>query len=80
MEEIVPLEIPPEAKKAIAKEMLKSQVFDKFMASKFATVKRYGAEGAESMVAFFQELFFLSAKGFSIYKRNPIFCINSICR
>lgn len=59
------MEVPTQAKRAIAEELLKSQVFDKFMASKFATVKRYGAEGAESMVAFFQELFHLSAKGFS---------------
>jgi probable 2-oxoglutarate dehydrogenase E1 component DHKTD1 len=68
MEETVPVEVPPQAKKAIAEELLKSQVFDKFMASKFATVKRYGAEGAESMVAFFQELFHLSAKGLLVYK------------
>jgi len=63
MEETIPMEIPPQAKKSIAEEMIKSQVFDRFMASKFATVKRYGAEGAEAMSAFFQELFHLSSKG-----------------
>ncbi|XP_059479567.1 probable 2-oxoglutarate dehydrogenase E1 component DHKTD1 homolog, mitochondrial [Neocloeon triangulifer] len=62
MEETVPMDIPLEAKRAIAEEMIKSQAFDRFMASKFATVKRYGAEGAEAMVGFFQELFFLSAR------------------
>ena len=37
----------------IATEMLKSQAFDNFLATKFVTVKRYGGEGAESMMAFF---------------------------
>lgn len=34
-----------------------SQEFDHFLATKFATVKRYSAEGAESMMGFFFELF-----------------------
>ncbi|XP_058809659.1 probable 2-oxoglutarate dehydrogenase E1 component DHKTD1 homolog, mitochondrial [Phymastichus coffea] len=50
-----------ETRRAIAKEMLKSQAFDKFLGVKFVSVKRYGAEGAESMMAFFHELFRLSA-------------------
>lgn len=33
------------------------------MATKFATVKRYGGEGAESMMGFFHELLKLSAYG-----------------
>lgn len=33
------------------------QEFDHFLATKFATVKRYGGEGAESMMGFFHELF-----------------------
>lgn len=32
------------------------------MATKFATVKRYGGEGAESMMGFFHELFQQAAK------------------
>ncbi|MEQ2194693.1 putative 2-oxoglutarate dehydrogenase E1 component DHKTD1, mitochondrial, partial [Xenoophorus captivus] len=35
--------------------------FDHFLATKFATVKRYGGEGAESMMGFFYELFHQSA-------------------
>lgn len=31
------------------------------MATKFATVKRYGGEGAESMMGFFHELFKMCA-------------------
>ncbi|PIO34739.1 hypothetical protein AB205_0089000 [Aquarana catesbeiana] len=31
--------------------------FDHFLATKFSTVKRYGGEGAESMMGFFHELF-----------------------
>ena len=39
----------------MAKEMLKSQNFDHFLATKFASVKRYGGEGAEGMMGFFTE-------------------------
>lgn len=35
--------------------------FDHFLATKFSTVKRYGGEGAESMMGFFYELFNQSA-------------------
>uniref|UniRef100_A0A8C5H4P2 2-oxoadipate dehydrogenase complex component E1 n=1 Tax=Gouania willdenowi TaxID=441366 RepID=A0A8C5H4P2_GOUWI len=47
----------PEEKRRLAKIMLESQEFDHFLATKFATVKRYGGEGAESMMGFFSELF-----------------------
>ncbi|XP_072291457.1 2-oxoadipate dehydrogenase complex component E1 [Eucyclogobius newberryi] len=46
-----------EEKIQLAKIMLESQEFDHFLATKFATVKRYGGEGAESMMGFFYELF-----------------------
>uniref|UniRef100_A0A8D0C110 2-oxoadipate dehydrogenase complex component E1 n=1 Tax=Salvator merianae TaxID=96440 RepID=A0A8D0C110_SALMN len=46
-----------EEKKYLSKLMLESQEFDRFLATKFATVKRYGGEGAESMMGFFHELF-----------------------
>lgn len=42
--------------------MLKSQVFDNFLANKFSGVKRYGGEGAESMMAFFSEFFQLASE------------------
>lgn len=45
----------------LAELLLKSQAFDNFVAKKFPTVKRYGAEGAESMMAFFDELFLQSS-------------------
>ncbi|XP_054712034.1 2-oxoadipate dehydrogenase complex component E1-like isoform X2 [Uloborus diversus] len=44
-------------RKEIANELIKSQVFDNFLATKFTSVKRYGGEGAESMMAFFLEIF-----------------------
>ncbi|XP_015428889.1 PREDICTED: probable 2-oxoglutarate dehydrogenase E1 component DHKTD1, mitochondrial [Dufourea novaeangliae] len=50
-----------ETRLAIAKEMLKSQAFDNFLAIKFVSLKRYGGEGAESMMAFFHEFFQLCA-------------------
>lgn len=40
----------------LAKSLAQSQAFDHFLAKKFSTVKRYGAEGAESMMAFFDEM------------------------
>ena len=39
-----------------AKYLLQSQAFDVFLAKKFGSVKRYGAEGAESMFVFFDEM------------------------
>ncbi|XP_016322301.1 probable 2-oxoglutarate dehydrogenase E1 component DHKTD1, mitochondrial [Sinocyclocheilus anshuiensis] len=50
-----------EERRQLAKLMLESQEFDHFLATKFATVKRYGGEGAESMMGFFCELFRSSA-------------------
>ncbi|XP_048465966.1 2-oxoadipate dehydrogenase complex component E1-like [Rhincodon typus] len=49
--------LTPEEKRHLAKLMLESQEFDHFLATKFSTVKRYGGEGAESMMGFFHELF-----------------------
>lgn len=42
-----------EKRKKIAEILLRSQAFDNYLAAKFSTVKRYGGEGAESMMAFF---------------------------
>ena len=44
-------------KRSLALEMLKSQTFDNFLATKFQSVKRYGGEGAEAMMGFFTQLF-----------------------
>lgn len=46
-----------EEKKHLAKLLLECQEFDHFLATKFSTVKRYGGEGAESMMGFFHEMF-----------------------
>ncbi|XP_058443046.1 probable 2-oxoglutarate dehydrogenase E1 component DHKTD1 homolog, mitochondrial isoform X2 [Malaya genurostris] len=48
-------------KREIAELLLKSQIFDNFLASKFPTVKRYGGEGAESIMAFYRQLFISAA-------------------
>ena len=45
-----------DSKICLAKHLTRSQAFDNFLAKKFATVKRYGAEGAESMMAVFDEI------------------------
>uniref|UniRef100_A0A2K6KTM7 2-oxoadipate dehydrogenase complex component E1 n=1 Tax=Rhinopithecus bieti TaxID=61621 RepID=A0A2K6KTM7_RHIBE len=50
-----------EERKHLSKLMLESQEFDHFLATKFSTVKRYGGEGAESMMGFFHELLKMSA-------------------
>ncbi|XP_001650884.2 probable 2-oxoglutarate dehydrogenase E1 component DHKTD1 homolog, mitochondrial [Aedes aegypti] len=49
-------------KKEIAELLLKSQAFDNFLATKFPTVKRYGGEGAESIMAFYRQLFLCAAE------------------
>jgi len=48
--------ITVEEKRAIITEMIKFQEFDRFMNVKLPAIKRYGGEGAESMVAFFQNI------------------------
>lgn len=45
----------------LAHTLLHSQVLDKFLSVKFATVKRYGGEGAETATAVLTELLRLSA-------------------
>uniref|UniRef100_A0A8D3BR81 2-oxoadipate dehydrogenase complex component E1 n=1 Tax=Scophthalmus maximus TaxID=52904 RepID=A0A8D3BR81_SCOMX len=60
-EELKQKSFSPEERRQLAKIMLESQEFDHFLATKFATVKRYGGEGAESMMGFFYELFHQSA-------------------
>lgn len=44
-------------KREIATLLIKSQAWDNFLATKFPSVKRYGGEGAEAMMAFFRQLF-----------------------
>ncbi|EFA05916.2 probable 2-oxoglutarate dehydrogenase E1 component DHKTD1 homolog, mitochondrial [Tribolium castaneum] len=61
LEQLVPEEIDTETKLRLATELLRSQNFDNFLANKFTGVKRYGGEGAESMMAFFSEFFRLAA-------------------
>ncbi|CAG2255189.1 DHKTD1 [Mytilus edulis] len=62
--------IPDERKADLAKLMLKCQAFDHFLANKFTTVKRYGGEGGESMMAIFDEIFSYSSQGkFTTVKR-----------
>lgn len=59
MDEVVTIEDRLKA----AEDMLRSQTYDNFLATKFQSVKRYGGEGAESMVVFFTEVFKSIAKG-----------------
>ena len=57
------IDFSSERKKAIAERLIKCQTFDRFLAKKFGTVKRYGAEGAESMMPFFDEVLSRCSKG-----------------
>ncbi|XP_059615190.1 probable 2-oxoglutarate dehydrogenase E1 component DHKTD1 homolog, mitochondrial [Phlebotomus argentipes] len=54
--------LPNSEKREIAELMIKSQAWDNFLATKFPTVKRYGGEGAETMMAFFRQILKLSAQ------------------
>ncbi|KAI8381129.1 oxoglutarate dehydrogenase, E1 component [Radiomyces spectabilis] len=49
-------------KKRIHELLAKSEIFDHYLAKKFPNVKRYGLEGAESMMVALDRLFELSAK------------------
>ncbi|KAG5879110.1 hypothetical protein JTB14_031658 [Gonioctena quinquepunctata] len=62
LEKLPTNKITDNKKITIATELLKSQCFDNFLAKKFTSLKRYGGEGAESMLAFFNEIFELAAK------------------
>ena len=48
------------------------QAFDNFLANKFSSVKRYGGEGGESAMTFYQELFKTAAQGNSVHTRYKI--------
>ncbi|KAG0366465.1 dehydrogenase E1 and transketolase domain-containing protein 1 [Gamsiella multidivaricata] len=54
--------ITPDDKKRIFELLTKSEVFDHFMGKKFAQVKRYGLEGAESMMVALDALFQTASK------------------
>lgn len=53
--------ITNEEKRSLATTMLQFQSFDQFMNLKMPAIKRYGGEGAESMVAFFTNILRYSA-------------------
>lgn len=65
-ERIRKVDVSNEHKQEIGSLLLKSQLWDNFLATKFPTVKRYGGEGAESMMAFFYQIL-LSAAECDIY-------------
>ncbi|XP_053694938.1 probable 2-oxoglutarate dehydrogenase E1 component DHKTD1 homolog, mitochondrial [Sabethes cyaneus] len=60
-EKLFHTELKTDDRKEIAELLLKSQAFDNFLAVKFPTVKRYGGEGAESIMAFYRQLFLCAA-------------------
>ncbi|KAL1129820.1 hypothetical protein AAG570_012764, partial [Ranatra chinensis] len=62
LESIEREEIGPDYKRQLLGAMVKSQALDRFLATKFVSLKRYGGEGAESMLAFFIELFTLASR------------------
>lgn len=64
-EELLTNSVPDETRRNIAEVLIKSQAWDNFMASKYSTVKRYGGEGSESVMAFFWQLLQSCAEGCS---------------
>ena len=75
-------QLTSERKQRLAELLAKSQTFDNFMAKKFGTVKRYGAEGGESLMAFFDEVLHKSNGGLclrrKVYHFNDYTC--NLCR
>lgn len=51
------LPIPNDQKIRMSKLLIDCQAYDHFLAKKFPSVKRYGAEGCESMLVFLETLF-----------------------
>ena len=62
-EETKPRPLSEVNQRSLLWEMVRSQTLDNFLGKKFGTLKRYGAEGAEAMMAFFQEAFSSAASG-----------------
>ncbi|KAI9478279.1 MAG: oxoglutarate dehydrogenase, E1 component [Benjaminiella poitrasii] len=54
-------QLTTEQKKRIHEILSKSEVFDQFLGKKFPNIKRYGLEGAESMMVAMDRIFDLSA-------------------
>ncbi|CAG8608971.1 10192_t:CDS:10 [Paraglomus brasilianum] len=61
-----------EQKRRIFELLTRSEVFDQFMAKKFPQIKRYGLEGAESMMVALDKLFEVSNKTGII---NAVLCM-----
>lgn len=59
---IATMTVSIDEKKDILELLLKSQTWDNFLAIKFPTYKRYGGEGAESIMSFFRRLLLLAAE------------------
>lgn len=80
MEELALEKLDDSYKVKIALEMAKSQNFDHFLAKKFQTVKRYGGEGCESVMAFFLELINSSRK-YCIIQMHSLyhFFVRTLC-
>lgn len=56
-------QLSSEKRRTIGEHLTRSETLDQFLAKKFPTLKRYGAEGAESMMAFFEEVFEKASEG-----------------
>eukprot|EP00118_Oscarella_pearsei_P016291 m.154340 g.154340 ORF g.154340 m.154340 type:complete len:917 (+) comp38634_c1_seq23:40-2790(+) len=55
--------LSPDKKKHIGEQLIRSQAFDNFLGKKFGHIKRYGAEGAESLLCFMDTAFSCAAEG-----------------
>lgn len=53
--------VDPRTKHELLELLIKSQLWDNFLGTKFPSLKRYGGEGAESMMAFFWQIMQSSA-------------------
>lgn len=61
IESIHDVQASPARQKQIAKLLVESEAWDKFMAKRFGQVKRYGLEGAESMIIAIDTMFQVAA-------------------
>lgn len=63
IEEMLPTKVDRETKLRLFELLVRSETFDNFMAKRFPQVKRYGLEGAESMMVALDSIFSSSSLG-----------------
>ncbi len=71
-ESVVSDKLPSDRRVHLGELLLECQAFDHFLAKKFPTLKRYGAEGAESMMGFFHHILEMAGEGTRVEQAHTV--------